>query len=224
MLIGRKNGADGESVIDFTDERKYSNVRMTATYPGYDSNGASIFWNYYAGVSKAGFTEDNNGPQAIELAFAHPLYVFPSTSLKNSHRQAAMIRIDDSYFEKNALGIAAVYFVEYTDRIFTRAGQAALAVLVQRNGVSVDGTPVIRTAREIDSLRREGLITLTQPWSDEAYYTPFAIAKIVQYPEHGGITPDAFLKYVKTSDGKPTDSEAHFVSMFECFKRSEKCF
>ena len=35
-LIGRKNGADGESVFDWTYDRRYSNVRITATLPAYD--------------------------------------------------------------------------------------------------------------------------------------------------------------------------------------------
>ena len=36
MLIGRKNGADGESVFDSASERKYNNVRITATLPAYN--------------------------------------------------------------------------------------------------------------------------------------------------------------------------------------------
>ena len=65
---------------------------------------------------------------------------------------------------------------------------------------------------------------MNQPALDEPYYTPFAIAKVIQFPELGGITPDAFLKYVKTSDDKPLDAEAHIVSKFECLKGSGICF
>ena len=224
MLIGRKNGADGESVIDFTRDRKYSNVRIISTFPGYDGSGGTIFWNYYAGVSKAGFTEDANGQLAVALAYEHPLYLFPSTTVKQSFRQSAMARIDEAYFDKNELGIAAVYFVEYSERILTKEGREALAILAKRNGVSLDGTPIIKTAKEIDSLEKEGLITLTQPALDEQYNTPFAVAKVIRFPDLGGITPDAFLNFVKTSDGKPLDAEAHFVSTFECHKGGEKCF
>jgi hypothetical protein len=223
MLIGRKNGADGESVFDFTNDRKYSNVRITSTFPGYDASGGTIFWNYYAGVSKAGFTEDDNGQRVVALAYEHPLYLFPSTTVKQSFRQSAMARIDESYYDKNDLGIAAVYVVEYSERIVTKEGREVLAILAKRNGISLDGTPIIRTAKEIDSLQKEGLITLSQPALDEAYSTPFAIAKVIRFPELGGITPDSFLNYVKTSDGKPLEAEAHFVSTFECHKSGEKC-
>ena len=32
MLIGRKNGADKESVFDFANDRRYSNVRITERF------------------------------------------------------------------------------------------------------------------------------------------------------------------------------------------------
>lgn len=224
MLIGRKNGADGESVFDLSSDRRHGNVRITATFPAYDSNGAPVFWNYQAGVSKAGFTQDQIGPIAAALAFEHPLYVFPATTVKDSDRQAAIIRTGEAYFEKNSLGIAAVHFVEYTDLIYTKAGRAAMESLSRRNGFSLDGTPIIRTASEIDALKKAGYVTLTQPSLDEPYNTPFAVAKLIQFPELGGITPDAFLKYVKTQGGKPLDAEAHFLSMFECHKGGEECF
>ena len=222
-LIGRKNGADGESVFDWTYDRRYSNVRITATLPAYDSSGGAVFWNYYSGVPKYGFTEDDSGPLAVELAYAHPLYTFPSATMKEGDRQAALVRMDEGYFEKNTLGVAAVFLVEYTDKVDTESGQVILKTLAGRNGISVDGTPIIRTAKEIDGLLEEGLITLTQPSLDEPYRTPFAVAKVIQYAEVA-ITPDAFLKYVKNHDGKPLAAEAHFVSMFECLKSGGKCF
>lgn len=223
MLIGRKNGADGESVFDFTNDRRFSSVRITATHPAYDADGTSIFWNYYAGVSKDSFTLDDYGQKAVSLAFAYPLYVFPSTSVKASDRQAALIRTGDRYFEENQLGVAAVIFVEYTELINTTKGQIAMTTLRKRNGSSLDGTPIIRTVKELDLLREQGFVELTQPSQDEPYRTPFAISKVIRFPEQGGITPDAFLKYVKQVDGSPLDAESHFVLMFECHKGSEKC-
>ena len=223
MLIGRKNGADGESVFDSASERKYNNVRITATLPAYNETGATIFWNDYAGVSKAGFTEDAAGPRAVDLAYDSPLYVFPSTTVKNSDRQAALIQPGDSYLEKNTLGISAVFFVEFTDLIYTKEGQVAIEILAKRNGLSLDGTPIIRTAKELEALRADKLVTVTQPALDEPYYTPFAIAKIIQFPELGGITPDAFLKFVKGQDEKPLDAETHLVATFECLKQSGTC-
>ena len=224
LLIGRKNGADGESVFDQASELRYNNVRVTATYPGYaGDDGVAMFWNYYAGVPKYAFTEDVDGQHTVATAFAFPLYFFPSATVKESDRQAAFIRTDDGYYEKNPLGISAVLLVEFTDKIDTKKGRAVMEMLAKRNGRSLDGTPIIRTAKEIDSLVADGFLSLTQPGLDEPYRTPFAIARIIRFPETGGITPDAFLKYVKEPNGDPLDSEEHFVTTFECVKGGEKC-
>jgi hypothetical protein len=220
FLIGRKNGADGESVVDFTDDFRYSTVRVTATRPAYDEDGKTIFWNHYAGLPKNAFTDDENGSRAIELAFSTPLYIFPSTTVKNSDRQAALIRTRDTYFEKNQIGVSAVFLVEYTEFSQTKLGRAALQSLAKRNGLSLDGTPIIKTEDELYTLRKEGLVTFFQPSSEDN--TPFAIAKVIQYPA-GGITPDAFLIFVKGEDGKPLAAEAEIVSKFECFQGSGNC-
>lgn len=222
LLIGRKNGADGESVFDSTNEPKYTNVRITETFPAYDENGNTIFWNYYAGLPKYAFTEDENGSRAVNLAFSTPLYVFPSATVKESDRQAALIRTKDTYFEKNEIGVSGVFFVEYTERSNTEVGRAELQGLAKRNGLSLDGTPIIKTEDEIFALVKEGLVVLHQPGLDVEFQTPFAIAKVMQFPS-GGITPDAFLNYVKDEGGKPLPSEAHIVSTFECFKTGGIC-
>ena len=223
MLIGRKNGADGESVFDFTNDRRHSDVRIIATLPAYDTHGGSIFWNYYAGLSKAGFTLDTYGQKAASIAYSYPLYVFPSAVVKASDRQAALIKTSDSYFDGNPLGIAAVHFVDYTGLISSPKGQMFMEILRKRNGLSLDGTPIIRTVEELEELREAEMVELTQPAADVPYHTSFAIAKIIRLPEMGGITPDAFLKYVKNPDGSPLDAESHFVLTFECLKGGKKC-
>jgi hypothetical protein len=223
MLIARKNGADGESVFDFSPDQRFGQVRITATHAAYSSDGNGIFWNYYSGVSKNGFTEDENGRRAVTTAFAFPLYMFPSTTAKDSDRQAALIHMDEAYFEKNPIGIAAVMLVEFTDQIETKAGRVVAETLAKRNGTSLDGTPIIRTFRELDGLWRDGYVSITQPALDEQYRTPFAAAKVIRFPDAGGITPDAFLKFVKNPDGKPLDAEQHFVLSFECLKSGKKC-
>ena len=223
-LIGRKNGADGESVFDQTFENRYTNVRITATFPAYSSDGSPLFWNYYAGVPKYGFTEDYEGQQAVDTAFAYPMYIFPSATVKDSDRQASLLRFDEAYFTKNPLGIAAMLLVEYTDQIQTKDGEKTMQWLAERNGRSLDGTPIIRTTEELDLLIAERYVSVTQPALNEPFRTPFAIAKVIRFPELGGIAPDAFLKYVKEKGDVPLDSEKHFVSVFECHKGGNACF
>jgi hypothetical protein len=212
-LANRKNGADGQSVFDFaTDSSRFTNIRITATLPAYAANGSSIYWNYYGTATKESFTTDVAGKNAAKMANTYPVYVFPSAVIRASDRQAALIPIDGSYFEANPIGIAEVVAVEFNDRI-SRSGRKTLNMLIERNGASIDGTPIIRTMTELRDLIIEGLVTLHV---DEN--RPFAVAKVIQYPDRGGITSDAFLVYVKKADGKPLDAEQHFITRFECLK------
>jgi hypothetical protein len=115
-LIDRKNGADGQSVFEATNDPRFTNVRIIATLPAYSADGASLYWNYYGGVTKDSFASGD----AVDNAYANPMYVFPSSTIKGTDRQAALIHMSDSYWEKNPLGLAAVYLVEYTDMIHTK--------------------------------------------------------------------------------------------------------
>ncbi len=223
-LIDRKTGGDGQSVVDTPSDQSLSNIRIIATLPAYTAEGSTIFWNYYGGASNRSFTRDRAGQRAIELAYANPMYVFPSTTVKNSDRQAAMIRMSDSYFEKNELGMAAVFIVEYTSRQMTHTDRAALTLLGNRNGLSRDGTPIIRTVRELDGLYAADLITIRQAGTDGSDRTPFAVAKVLDDTDRGSIAPDAFLIYVKKVGGKPLDAEAHMFEMFECLQGGGRCF
>jgi hypothetical protein len=220
-LVDRKNGADGQSVFDTANEAHFANVRITATLPGYAEDGNVIFWNYYAGATKESFSGDMSGGEAVSLAYAHPLYVFPSGLVRNTDRQAAIIRLGESYFEKNRIGIAAVFLVEYTDRTATKAGRTTMKELASRNGLSLDGTPIIRTIKELETLSAQGLVSVRQA---NAERSSFAVAKVMEHPDRGAITPDAFLIYVQDVDGKPLNSEAHFITMFECLRGGGKCF
>jgi hypothetical protein len=216
-LVDRKNGADGQSVFDApADNSRFTNIRITATLPAYSADGSAIYWNYYARGFKTSFIDNESGAAAIKTAKNYPLFVFPSAFLRGTDRQAALIPVDGFYFQNNPIGIAEVVFVEFNNRI-SRTGQKTLQILVDRNGTSLDGTPIIKTTAELGSLIAEGLVTLGT--DDNALY---AVAKVIQYPDRGGITPDAFLLYVKQADGQPLAAERHFVSQFECLKNGSR--
>jgi hypothetical protein len=221
-LIGRKNGADKASVFDFSTDPKFTNVRITETRPAYSADGTTIFWNLYGGATKASLTDENGG-DAYNLAEAYPVYVFPSTTVKSAERQAVMIHPDDAYYAKNALGIGSVVIVEYTDKFFTKQAWKVRLMFEQKNGISLDGTPIIKTALDLADLASEGYVSLRRPEHPEESY--FLIAKVIKYPERGGVTPDAFLAYVKQPNGDPLLAETHFLKKFECVQAGDpSCF
>jgi hypothetical protein len=225
MLVDRRNGADGQSVFDFTSDQIYSNVRITATMPAYSGGGEIVFWNYYAGVPSYAFVSENkSGEEALTAAHSYPLYVFPSATSKSKNRQSALITIDENYAAKNPLGVAVVIVVDFTDKIFTRAGQMAMNALIAENGASLDGTPVIKTTKQLQNLTDHGYVR--QRYAvDGSDRTPYAVAKVLQYPENGSITPDAFLVYVKNDDGQALAAEKKIISYFECLQKGDSlCF
>jgi hypothetical protein len=218
-LTDRKTGVDGKSVFDSSADPRFSNIRITETLPAYSADGSPIFWNYYGTATKDSFMPDATGAAAVIVAKNYPLFIFPSSMLRGIDRQAALIPVDSDYFVTNPIGIARRILVEFNDRI-SRSGQKTLNLLTQQNGTSIDGTPIIRTSEELGNLIADGLVTLRE---DEN--APYAVAKVMQYPQLGSITPDAFLVYVRQVDGQPLTAERHFVTQFQCLQNgSRTCF
>jgi len=54
-------------------------------------------------------------------------------------------------------------FVVYTPNAFTPAGQQALASLAAQNGITLDGTPVLKRKSEIDDLVSKEYLQLLSP-------------------------------------------------------------
>lgn len=217
MLLNRRNGADGLSVIDFTSEQDHNDVRIIATHTAYSPDGKTLFWNLHAEFDKNGFTPDAAGLSAFDLAYQYPIYTFPSVNRGVHNRQSPIIDTADNYFEKNELGLGIVMTVVYND-LTGKEDAAYLADLGKRNGLSVDGTPIIRTTYEIQQLILRNLISINTRGASGGEGVPFVVGKVIEYPTLGAITDDAFLVYVKDFSGKPLDSEAFFVTTFECIK------
>lgn len=212
-IIKRRNGADGISVFDYINDPHHRGVRIQGVFPAYNQVGKPVFWNLYGEIHKEDFPANVDGDDALRRAHNFPLYVFPSEKGAAEFRQAHLVNMRDSYFEKNPIGLSVQVLVEFTNLINTIDGQKEMSILADRNGVSLDGTPIIKTALEIEELTQKNYITqkiksLARP-GEPAY----AIAKVMQNPARGAITPDAFLL---NSFGLP--AEERFVRQFDCLK------
>ena len=215
----RRNGFDGMSVFDQSRESIYRDVRVTATWPAYAPDGSELFWNLFAEFDKDAVIIGPAGYGAMDAAQAYPMFIFPSEDLPGSHRQSPMIRMGEGYFDKNPLGLAVAYNVVFTDLARSEKGAQIMKMLAVRNGLSSDGTPIIRTAGELDELRDLGMVEVRVRQDG----TPFVAAKVMRYPHLGAISPDAYLVIVKQKDGTPLISEAGFIKKFECLQDAKKC-
>jgi hypothetical protein len=217
-LIGRPTGEDGLSVPDITGDQDHNNVRILATRPAYGTEGETLYWNFYGGFFKDGFTWDNEGNAAYNLVYDFPVYIFPGESRSKAERQSPVIDLTAGYFEKNVLGLGALMLVEYNyNAVRTKMDAAFLEQLAKQNGLSTDGTPIIRTVKELDQLRRRNLVIITP--NDARGQVPYIIGRVLQYPEHGAIAPDAFLLYTMDAQGKPLESELFFLEKFNCLQK-----
>ena len=101
FIVNRRNGSDGESVIDFTSDENYSSVRILATRPAYAYDGSPIYWNLYGEFFKEAFKPGPEGDEARTLAESFPIY-FPSTTTKT--RPASRGLEISKVLDKNPLG------------------------------------------------------------------------------------------------------------------------
>jgi hypothetical protein len=223
LIVNRRNGGDGLSVLDETNDVRFRNVRITGVFPAYDRNGGIIYWNLYGELYKHSFRSGEAGDHALTQAEYYPMFIFPSDFVRNKLRQASVIDLKDGYFEKNPLGLSVQVEVRFTSRTNADDGQRELAALALRNGLSLDGTPIIKTVEEIQDLTRKGLITQTIKGLDNPSATSYVVGKVIRRPEAGAIAPDAFLITIQQPNGERFHADTAFLEQFNCLKDSTTC-
>jgi hypothetical protein len=214
LIVNRRDGMDKQSVADTIDDPRFRNVRILSVFGAYNQEGKIFYWNLYGEFSRDAFRVDAVGERAAQLAHLYPLYIFPSINKETEFRQAHLINLrDEGYFEKNALGLSVQVVVEFTDRINTDDGRREMEALAQRNGYSGDGTPIIKTALEIEELTQKNYVTQKIKSLYDPAKPPYAIAKVMPNPLYGAIAPDAFLL-----NNLGLKAEQNFVRQFECLQ------
>lgn len=209
-IVNRVNGTPPRSVFDVPLFSTQSNVRVTATNPAYAHNGNITFWSVMGDLFVEGFTNDAAGRRAKAIADRSILYVFPTRTGNpiglGNNRQADVVDLTNGYFSGNPLGLWLHTWVSYTDRAFnTSEGRKALNDLSRKNGLALDGTPIVRTLSELNNLFSKGLAArrLRNPNGSEG--PMYGICPVIEDPTDGGIAPDAVLNFVRNPDGTPLE-------------------
>jgi len=217
-LVGRRNGTDGTSVVDTAPDANHRNVRATLTLPAYNDSGGIEYFTVLADLAQRPFTANAAGRAARTLAEASPVYVFPTLDgdplAVNNNRQADLVDMRHGYFSNNPLGLWVHVFVTWTPAAFNTAqGRAELEELTDRNGSSLDGTPIIKTLSELRDLSEMGLVDKNR--RPRTSVGRWFVCPVIEDPRDGGIAADAFLATVRRSDGTPLPAERAFVTHFE---------
>jgi len=126
------------------------------------------------------------------------------------------------YFCDDLLGMWIITYFYYTDDAVgphpTAVCKTVLSNLLAKNGASLDGTPIIKTADELNN-DLEGNncgaeFQLDQGGGDGG--PVWLICPAIPDPRNGAIAPDAFLDQVLLPSGLPLDP--HFNLNFACLK------
>ncbi len=215
-LVGRKQAPSANAVIDTPILSSQRNVRILNYGGAYGASGSIAYFAVFAGFGPDAFTSDAAGTRARQIADSYVEYIFPQRTadplgLANA-RQAVIHANNNGYFSNDNLGLWLHVWVNYTDAAFnTKDGKKALADLAQKNGLALDGTPIIKTTSDLDNLASKGYIT-RQNRNDGLRY---AVCPEIRDPRKGGIAPDAFLNTARKPDGSFLDPafSTNFISL-----------
>jgi hypothetical protein len=184
----------------------------------YDDSGHLRYWSPTGSLNTDGFTNNAAGRAAKALAEASKIYLFPSRTadpLSVVKRQEDIVDLRNGYFSNNPLGLWVNVFVGFTPAASNTAkGRQALATLAARNGRDLDGTPVIRTVSEINSLTAQGFVTQRTRPADGSAGPRYTICPVLEDPRDGAIPLDAFLAVVRRADGSVLPASQEFVTNF----------
>jgi hypothetical protein len=144
-------------------------TRALQTTGGFSFDGGLLYYSIMAFILPNSFTNDQAGQDALKIANERMAFIFPirrvdgtyipSPALSN-RRQDNIFDTSGDYLGNDPLGLWILEFVELTDFGVSPAGQKILAPLAQKHGVGTDGTPVIETLDEINTLVGQGVFKL----------------------------------------------------------------
>jgi len=220
-IVNRRQGVAPRGTLDAPMFFYQRNVRTLQLNPAYNQSGALTFWTVMGDLFVAGFTNDEAGARARQIADNMPLYVFPTRTGNpiglGNNRQADIVDMRNGYFSNNPLGLWIHIWVSYTDRAFNTAdGKKMLADLQKRNGTALDGTPIIKTLSELENLFSKGFAAKRFRNPNGSEGPMYGICPVVKDPTDGGIPLDTTLAYVRKADG--TALEPYFPANFDALK------
>jgi hypothetical protein len=218
-IAGRRQPVLPNATTDAPPHDYQNNTRALLTLPAYGGSGEVEFFTVIGGSSSTLFTNDAAGSRARQIAEFYKEYIFPKkgtdpVGLANV-RQGFMLDTRNGYFSNDKLGLWLHVWVSYTDKAFnTKDGKKALADLASKNGLDLDGTPIIDNASDVENLASKGFVALTtRPLTDSLRYS---ICPTIKDPRNGGIAADQFLRFVLKADGTPLEPE--FVAQFQSLR------
>jgi hypothetical protein len=215
LISGRMEAGTGIAVNDTPIFSFQRNVRALLTLSAYDHSADINYFTVLGGFATSAFTADAAGQEARAIADSFIEYLFAQAGtdpIGFTFRQSSLLDMRNGYFGGDPLGLWLHAWVNYTSKaLTTRAGKIFLNGIAKKSGRALDGTPIIATMSDIDSLLSKGYITITN--RRETDPLRYAICPVIEDPTDGGIAPDQFLALPLKTDGTPV--EPSFLTNFQ---------
>jgi hypothetical protein len=223
-LVGAPAGTLPGSVIDTPPGPDFKNVRVLELTAAFDDSGHPIFFSVNGLPTPASFLPNAAGAQALAIAEKYKVYEFPRASNPPltvfPKRQDLVADLSGGYFSNNPLGVWQINIVRFTPAALnTPAGKAALADLAAKNGLDLDGTPIVNTKSDVLNLQSKGFVTIETPPTG---FGRWFFCPVLKDPQGGEIAPDAFLTMVLQADGSHLAGEQAQYDLFHCLQSTDQ--
>ena len=195
--IGERAGNADRNPLHWTFDNsnldpKRRNVRILETTGGWNNSGNLIYYSIMGTLMPDSFERDANGNlttagrKAMDIANNSRAFLFPKTNhgaggtfVKSpappNRRQDNVFDTRNGYFSNNPLGNWILAFVVYTPKAFTAEGRKRLDPIAAENGRDLDGTPILTSASDIDSLKADGIVKIVNRNTDGSEGFPWVV-------------------------------------------------
>lgn len=242
IVLRLADGVDGGKLDPSFMSPQISNIRETFYTGTFDRNGLINFTSILGVlVNSHAFLNTPIGQNMFSVAESFQAFVFPKQPALTSvvcnppggsgacvtlspvapnRRQNTMFDTRATYFCIDLIQVWVAEYVIFTPAAFTPAGQAVLAPIAAANGTTFDGTPVLTSLDQVESLQTQGLVTLatvpnTVP-DDGSQGVRYVVCDVMQDPTDGTVTSDGVLVDAKHVDGSSVTPD--FVAEFNCLQ------
>ncbi|HKW77361.1 MAG TPA: hypothetical protein VJN64_17645 [Terriglobales bacterium] len=166
-----------------TDQNR-NQTQVLQTTSGFAFDGSILFYSIMGFITPNTFNTDSSGDNARQIANRRMAFIFPKRQSDGSYilspalgnrRQDNLFDTSGGYLGQDPLGLWLLEFVEVTPFGASPSGQQILAPFAQMNGVGTDGTPVITTLSDINSLVDQGVLKLVTRNLDGSQGFPWVI-------------------------------------------------
>ena len=173
---------DANATFGVSPLPEHNNTLILEINGGFDSAGQLLYYPAPpASIFADSFLQNEAGQRARAIANEFRAFIFPLRDGNPTgppvfnRRHDNMFDTSSGYLTDNPLGLWRITFPRYTDDALSPNWHPLLEDLASRNGLDLDGTPIIRRLSEIDELERLGLLDLIQRPEDGSQGFPWVV-------------------------------------------------